>query len=134
MVDGYYYEESMKHDGYSLKQRFWFRQPYKTDWYEWSTSTPKEQVYLQPPVNQYKGVNLSYKLSEKSILTEYFNVIPYLSSNYLTIDVYLTPQEYNLLKNGGNVILDRDVYFVSSIEGFDCTGNNPTTLKLNKSI
>lgn len=72
-------------------------------------------------VNQYKGVNLSYKLSEKSILTEYFNVMPYLSSNYLTIDVYLTPQEYNLLKNGGNVIIDNDVYFVSSIEGFDCT-------------
>lgn len=71
-------------------------------------------------VNQYKGVNLSYKLSEKSILTEYFNVMPYLSSNYLTIDVYLTPQEYNLLKNGGNVIIDNDVYFVSSIEGFDC--------------
>lgn len=134
MVDGYDYEESMKHDGYSLKQRFWFRQPYKTDWYEWSTSTPKEKVYLQPPVNQYKGVNLSYKLSEKSILTEYFNVMPYLSSNYLTIDVYLTPQEYNLLKNGGNVIIDNDVYYVSSIEGFDCTGNNPTTLKLIKSI
>lgn len=121
MVDGYDYEESMKNDGYSLKQRFWFRQPYMNNWYEWSTSTPKEKVYLQPPINTYKGVNLSYKLSEKSILTEYFNVMPYLSSNYLTIDVYLTPQEYNLLKNGGNVIIDNDVYFVSDIEGFDCT-------------
>ena len=76
---------------------------------------------------------LSYKLSEKSILSQYFNVKPLISSNYLEVDVYLSTEEYNALKAGATVKFDNDKYYPVSISNFDPTGQRTTKLKLMKS-
>lgn len=133
MIDGYDYEESMKHDGYGLSQRFWFKPKVSSSQaYVWTETDPKEQVYLYIPSNTLNGLNLSYKNTERSLLTDYFDVKGYLASNYVTIEVYLTPIEYNRLKNGAFVHFDSDLYKVVEIEGYDPTGFNPTTLKIMK--
>ena len=133
MADGYGYEDAMKHDGYSLTQRFWFRQPVTTDKVQLA-SYQHEDVYLTYPTNAYQTVNLSYKDSEKSLLTEYFNFVPLLSSNYVTVDVYLTPSEYKQIKCGAKVKFCTDIYWVSEITGYDPSGANKTTLKLIKQV
>ena len=146
MIDGYDYDESMKHDGYSMTQRFWFKPsqvPYSyTDpstgrmvsapTYIFTDTYPQERIELYVPTNTWSnGVNLSYKVTEKSLL-DYFNVRAYLDSNYVYVDVYLTAEEYNILKNGGKAKFDDDLYDVVEIEGYDPTGGNKTTLKLMK--
>jgi hypothetical protein len=67
-------------------------------------------------------------------LTEYFSINAYLASNYVNIDVYLSADEYNMLKNGAMAHFDSDLYYVCSIEGYDPSGYNPTTLKLMKKV
>lgn len=136
MVESYNYEESMKSDGYGQPQRFWFRGK-DTGKFVYSTSLPKERMNLILPTNIWNNskdpvLNLSYKNDERSILTEYFNIVPSLESNYINVDVYLTPQEFNMLKNGAYVNVDSDLYIVCEIDGFDPTGGNKTTLKLMK--
>jgi hypothetical protein len=135
MIDGYNYEESMKHDGYGLAQRFWYR-PRPTECYVWTETYPKRsvQIYVPSNISNDGNLNLSYKNTEKSILTKYFNINAYLASNYVEIDVYLTPVEYNRLKNGALVHFDSDLYYVISIDGYDPTDNDPTTLKLMKKV
>ena len=133
MADGYGYDEAMKNDGYSLTQRFWYRQAPSTNTVNLS-SYNYETVYLTYPTNIYQTVNLSYKDSEKSLLTEYFNFVPMLSSNYVDIDVYLSPLEYKMIKMGAKVKYCSDTYYVSEIEGYDPSGNNLTTLKLIKAV
>ena len=85
MADGYGYEEAMKSDGYSLTQRFWYRDQLTQDSVDLSSWT-KETVYLTYPKNDWERFNLSYKDSEKSIVTEYFQIYPMLSSNYINVD------------------------------------------------
>lgn len=131
MAEGYGYEEAMKHDGYSLTQRFWFRQP-KSSQYCILSDNLHEQVYFTYPTNSYDGFHLSYKDTEKSIVSEYFNIAPMLSSNYVNIDAYLTPTEYKSLKGGAMVHFDDDLYYTSEINGYDPSGGNPTSLKLIK--
>lgn len=137
MADGYGYEEAMKHDGYSLSQRFWYRE-HLSNQYVWLSSSEingkKERVYLTYPSNMRDSFNLSYKDTEKSIVTEYFNIHPMLSSNYVNIEVYLSPKEYDLIKGGALVHFDDDLYFVSEVSGYDPTGANLTTLKLIKKV
>ena len=55
-------------------------------------------------------------------------------SNFALVDVYITPFEYNMIKNGAMVRVDNDLYIVSEIQGYDCTGNNLTNLKLIKVV
>ena len=140
MVDRYDYDESEQHDGYSLTQRFWFKptmQPYidsqyhSTPSYVWTDTYPQQQVYIYTPSNSFNGMNLSYKNSERSLL-DYFNIQANLESNYVTVDVYLTADEYTLLKNGGKVRFDSDIYDVVEITGYDPLGIDKTTLKLMK--
>lgn len=133
MAEGYGYDEAMKHDGYSLAQRFWFREQPSQE-YVWLSDHMHEQVFLSYPTNQWEGFNLSYKDSEKSIVTEYFNISPMLASNYVKVDVYLTPKDYNSIKGGALVHFDSDLYYVSEISGYDPTGTNTTTLKLIKKV
>lgn len=142
MVDQYDYKDSEAHDGYGLTQRFWFQpsmQPYvdpqmhSLPTYVYTDSYPQEMVYLYVPTNQYNGLNLSYKDSETSLL-DYFNIKANLSSNYVTVDAFLTADEYNLLKSGGRVEFDSDIYDVVEIQGYDPSGGNKTTLKLMKQI
>lgn len=133
MAEGYGYDEAMKHDGYSLTQRFWYRDQVSQE-YVWLSDHMHEQVFLTYPMNAWERFNLSYKDTEKSIVTEYFNVAPMLSSNYVKIEVYLTPDEYMAIKGGALVHFDSDLYYTSEIKGYDPSGNNPTTLKLFKKV
>lgn len=133
MAEGYGYDEAMKHDGYSLTQRFWYREQISQE-YIWTADHMHDQIFLTYPKNQYERFNLSYKDTEKSIVTEYFNISPMLSSNYVKLDVYLNPQEYNSIKNGALVHFDSDLYYTSEISGYDPTGNSPTSLKLIKKV
>ncbi len=138
MIDGYDYSESLKHDGYGLAQRFWFK-PSGTSCYVWTRTFPAERVMLYTPSNLYTNyrdvyLNLSYKLEEQSLLQQYFNITPYLASNYVTLEAYITPDEYNMLKNGALVHFDSDIYYVVEIQGYDPTCYNPTEIKLMKKL
>ena len=133
MAEGFNYEDAMYHDGYSLSQRFWFRQPRASEYIN-MTDNSMATVYLCYPTNSYNDFNLSYKDTEKSIVTEYFNIFPMLASNYVTIEVNITPQEYNDIKRGALVHFDSDLYYTSEISGFDPSGKNPTKLKLIKKV
>lgn len=133
MADGYGYEEAMKHDGYSFTQRFWYRDQPSQE-YVWLADSMREKVYLVYPMNQWDDFNLSYKDTEKSLLTEFFNVSPMLASNFVTLDVYLNPEEYKAIKGGAKIRYDKDLYVISEIQGYDPSGNNLTTLKLIKQV
>ena len=137
MIDGYDYEESMKHDGFGLPQRFWF-QPVGVAYEQymarvWTETYPRQYVFLYVPKNQYKGLNLSYKTQERSLL-EFFNIKAFLASNYVSVDVYLTPEEYKLIKDGAMVKFDDDLYYPVELEGYDPVSENPTNLKMIKKI
>lgn len=131
MADGYGYDEAMKHDGYSFAQRFWFRQA-RSDKYVTLADNMHQKVYLSIPSNSYDGFHLSYKDTEKSVVSEYFNISPMLSSNYVNVDVYLKPSEYKSLKGGAMIKFDDDLYYISEIQGYDPSGGNPTELKIIK--
>lgn len=133
MIDGYNYEESMKHDGYGLAQRFWFK-PTQTPFYVWTRTYPAERVTLYLPSNTYNKLKLNYKDVEGSLLNSFFNVNAYLASNYVIIDVYLSADEYNRIKNGALVHFDSDLYIPVEVSGYDPSGNNATTLKLMKKV
>lgn len=144
MIDGYNYEEAMKHRGYTLPQRFWFRQ-FNSEGYrirltdDWAFSATSfssswriRQVDIYLPTNQQDGINLSYKDTETSLVTEYFNIYPMLSSNYVNVETFLNPIEYIQIKGGALVNFDSDLYYTSEISGYDPSGANPTKLKLIK--
>ena len=133
MIDGYDYEESMKHDGYGLAQRFWFK-PNQTPYYVWTRTYPAEMVTLYIPSNNYNKLKLNYKDVEGSLLNTFFNVNAYLASNYVIIDVYLSADEYNMIKNGALVKFDDDLYIPVEISAYDPSGYNKTTLKLMKKV
>lgn len=139
MIDGYRDAEMMKEDGLSLKRRYWF--PGKlTDSYLILNSDPNRKVKIRLCTNEYDGCDLSYKLPEavwnqnlgQSLLTRYFNVFFDASTNYVQFEAYLTTDEYVNLKNGANIIIDDDVYIVTEIQGYDCSGNNKTEIRAIK--
>ena len=131
MIPGYDYEESMKHDGYSLTQRFWFRPKRVNAVYVMLSSYPTESVNIYIPSNSLEiggtTLNLSYKTNENSLL-KYFNFIPYISSNYVKVEAYITPDEWNLIKNGAMIHFDSSLYIPSEITGYDASGYNPTEI------
>lgn len=133
MIDGYDYEESRKHDGYGLTQRFWFK-PQKVEGVELPIKAMDETVQVYVPTNNQGNFNLSYKNTEESILSKFFNVSSYLASNYVNVECYISPEEYNRLKNGALVKFDSDLYYVCEIKGFDASGKNKTTLTLMKKV
>jgi len=133
MFDGYDYTESMKHDGYSLTPRFWFK-PDATNLSIWTRTYPAEELFIYTPKNALEGLNLSYKDTENSLLQRYFNPQAYLSSNIIDFEVYLTSDEYNLIRNGAAVHIDKDVYLPLEISGYSPSGDDPAELKLMKHI
>lgn len=133
MAEGYGYDEAMKHDGYSLTQRFWYRDQVSQE-YVWLSDHMHEKVYLTYPMNSWNRFNLSYKDTEMSIVTEYFNISPMLASNYVKIDVHITPDEYKDIKGGALIHYDSDLYYCGEINGYDPQGGNTTELKLIKKI
>lgn len=100
-----------------------------------STDTLKlwngEYVYITLPENEKDGYVLNYKNEEGSLLRRFFNFFA-TDSNMVTVECYLTPTEYVMLKNGAMVKFDDDLYYVSEIQGYDATGNNMTELHLVK--
>ena len=133
MIDGYDYEESMKHDGYGLTQRFWFK-PDVTELSVWTNTYPAEEMFISTPKNVLEGLNLSYKNTENSLLQRYFKPQAYLSSNIIDFEAYLSSDEYNLIRNGAVVHIDKDVYIPLEINGYSPTGDDPTELKLMKRV
>jgi len=133
MFDGYDYTESMKHDGYGLAQRFWFK-PDATNLSIWTRTYPAEELFIYAPKNALEGLNLSYKDTENSLLQRYFNPQAYLSSNIIDFEVYLTSDEYNLIRNGAAVHVDKDVYLPLEISGYSPSGDDPAELRLMKHI
>ena len=132
MVEGYDYAESAKHDGFSLTQRFWFKQPISEE-YLWMSDNNREKVYLSYPVNAKDGVNISYKTDETSIATEYFNITPLLSSNIVTVNAYLSPEEYSAILGGCLIHYDSDLYIPTNIT-FDPSGRNKAEIKMIKKL
>lgn len=145
-IDGGNYEDMMKKDGRSLKQRLWFKGDL-VDGYipsqNGSTlpnnaiigigSMYKEWLRVCLPTNLYNGQDvLKFTNEEGSILKRYFNVNQDTDSNYTTIEAYLTPQEYIRIKNGAMVRFDNDRYQICSITGYDPTCANKARLKLMK--
>lgn len=60
MIEGYSYDESMKHDGYGQPLRFWFRnggvepvQPFQVQPYVWTRTYPAEKAYVYSPSYGY---------------------------------------------------------------------------------
>lgn len=133
MVSGYDYEESRKHDGYGLAQRFWFK-PQKLEGITLPLKGRDESMNVYIPKNTQGNFNLSYRNTEESILSKFFNVSSYLASNYVEVEVYLTPEEYNRLKNGALVRFNSDNHYVAQISGYDASGKNPTKLLMYKKV
>lgn len=142
-IDGADYEEMMKSDGRSLKQRMWFKSP-ATSYYvpnrngaEYNilgnVSSAKEYINICLPTPNYEGYDvLQYRDLNYCILKKYFNINQDVDSNYVTVQVYLTPTEYIRIKNGSLVRFDNDRYRVCKITGYDPTGGNKTKLQLMK--
>lgn len=124
-------DDAMQHDGLSLKQRLWFRdQPIQETFRMWNG----DEVSVSIPTDTYNESTMNYKKQTGTLLDKYFNILPMTDSNFATVDVYLTPMEYNMFKNGAMAKVDNDLYIVSEITGYDPTGNNTTTLKLIKVV
>lgn len=142
-IDGANYEEMMQKDGRSLKQRLWFKDeatgyhvPNRNGAEYDDNGNPtniKEYIMICTPTNLYQGKDvLNFTKEKDSLLMRYFNVNENVDSNYATIEVYLTPQEYMMVKNGAMVRFDNDRYQICTISGYDPTGGNKTKLKLMK--
>lgn len=113
MTDYKYYENDMSHDGYSLRQRFWFRQAPSSDYVYTADREWREQCYLTYPTGTFMGVSLSY--DEQDSLLKYFN-IKGLNSEYTNVSAYITNEEYLLLKAGACIQYNSDIYYVSSLQ------------------
>lgn len=120
-----------KNDGRGFKQRMWFRgEPSDID-----LIVQGEYYTITAPL-EYKEYDddtilyLTYNNGENTILGKYFNIDLDSTSDALEIEVYLTPKEYKLIKNGASVLFDDNVYKCSKIDGFDASGVNPTKLTL----
>ena len=124
-------DDAMKQDGLSLKQRLWFRdKPTSETFRMWNG----EEVEISIPTDTYWNFVINFKKQTGSMLDKFFNIIPMVDSNFVTVECYITPFEYVQLKNGAMVKFDTDLYVVSEISGYDPTGNNLTTLKLIKVV
>lgn len=77
---------------------------------------------------------LDYENKQNSILTTYFTVISNNDSNYTEIECYLTADEYEKLNGNSMVKFNGDLYYISSLSGYDPTMANPTKLKLIRKV
>lgn len=131
MIDGLKDAEYMKEDGLSFKRRYWFPSTL-TDTTLTLCNNENRQVKVMLTSNNIDGCELSYKEKGDTLLTNYFNIFYDADTNYIKFDAYLTSEEYIQIKNGANIIVDDDVYIVIELNGYDCSGNNPTTITAMK--
>lgn len=127
-------EKAMQVDGLGLKQRWWFRMGTGTRPISLKLWNGQMAHAAIPENESSEGYKLNYKNEEGSLLRYFFNFMSNPDSNFVTVNVYLTPQEYIDMKNGAMVRFDDDLYYVSVISGYDPTGNNETELKLIKKV
>lgn len=132
MIENYKYEESMKVDGKGLPQRWWFRQPVNMD-VQFKTVN-NALVNPSIPINTKDGFTLNYKNDDNTLLTRYFNITAYTSSDMIEFECYLSPDEYILLKKGAPIQINSDIYYTCSITGFDPSGLNAAKIKAMKKI
>lgn len=145
-IPGLKFEEYVKNDGRSFKQRFWFRQSPMdlklpvNGTYDEITDDSWYNVTL--PINTTTINNVTYYLNYKkmlnntsekkeTLLTSFFNISYDTSSNIVTVECYLTPLDYSVLQKGGCVKLDSDLYSVLEIQ-YDVSGDNLSKIKLMK--
>lgn len=87
--------------------------------------------------NEYHNTTVSildYENKEYSILNNYFTIITTNDTNYTVIETYLTPEEYELLDGRNLIKLNSDLYYVSSIDGYDPLMKNTAKIKLIRKI
>ena len=132
-IEGYKYEEMAKYDGRGLTQRMWFRNQPSSIPLRVNGGNEDYQITTTSNFKQY-GVNevvyLNYKNGVNTLLGKFFNIDVNSASDEVEIEVYLTPMEYKLISQGASVHFDDNIYKVLEIEGYDPSGENPTTLKL----
>lgn len=120
MTDGYKVEDNMKNDGYSLKQRMFFKGIQDNNiTYGLYNINGDLQIKHLPLYNVNNNFELSFKkqtTSNQTILTNYFDTDYATNIHYFNLTCYITAQEYNLLKNGTNVIFNDNEYQVVEIE------------------
>lgn len=120
MTDGYNVEENMKEDGYSLKQRMFFKgtQNDKITYGLYDINGVLQIKHL-PLYNTDGNFELSFKKQttyNDTILTSFFDTDYATNVHYFNLTCYITAQEYNLLKNGTHVIFNDNEYQVIEIE------------------
>lgn len=130
MIENYKYEESMQIDGKGLPQRWWFRQSPNNN--ITFTTTNGEDFHPSIPINTKDGFNLNYFNTSNTLLTRYFNINAYVSSDIIEFETYLTPQEYIALKQGAPVRINSDMYYICSLTGYDASGYNTTKIRCMK--
>lgn len=131
MIENYKPEESMKHDGKSLAQRWWFRQRPET-WY--LETVDKLKVYPSIPINSKDGFNLNYKNQKNNMLSRYFNITQFSQSDMIEFETYLHPREYELLKKGAPIRVNNDIYYTCKMTGYDPSGNNATKIQAMRKV
>ena len=132
-------EQYMQKDGYSLKQRLWFRQfhPMVSNvrtMYDGFEGEDRVDLYIpvRERIEDGKSLELSYYNKDNSLLRRYFNISQGIENNYVEIDCHLSPEEYYALKNGAYVVFNSDKYKVAEISKYSISHKSPCTLKLFK--
>lgn len=126
------YSEGVQKLYTSLSQRFWYYKGLLND-VAGDIAIGGKQLKLADVSNTFnkdKILDLDYKSKSNSILTTYFTVIVSNDTNYTEIECYLTPDEYDRLDGSSLVKWNGDLYYISSVDGYDITEKNRTKLKL----
>ena len=130
--DSMNYSEGVQKLYTSYAQRFWYYKGLLND-VAGNISIGGKDLKLADVSNTFnkdKILILDYKNKGNTILTTYFTVIASNDTNYTEIECYLTPDEYDRLDGSSLVKWNGDLYYISSIEGYDITEKNKAKLKL----
>lgn len=126
------YSEGVQKLYTSYAQRFWYYSGILND-KAGNISIGGKDLKLADVSNTFnkdKILILNYSNKGNTILRTYFTVIASNDTNYTEIECYLTPDEYDRLDGSSLIKWNGDLYYISSIEGYDITEKNKTKLKL----
>lgn len=130
MIDNYKEEESMLSDGFGLTQR-WFMLPKEKKTVK-VTGHDGTEVTLRLVSNTDGTLELSYMNRKGTLLDRYFNTLAYTSSDMMECEVWLSAEQYMMLKKGALIRVNSDVYVPCEITGYDPTGNNKAKIRAMK--
>lgn len=131
MIDNYKDDEAMDDDGLSHTIRMWYRGEPTTDYV---VTNSGEKVYITTGVEKPELMELSFNNKPNTILTNFFNIKAWPSSDIVEFEAYLSTEEYLKIKKGTSIRLNSDRYIVIEIQGFDCNGKNRTKIKAQKIV